>query len=92
MEFSLQFKSSIRGHHIYKNVWTPSIGESLSQALESGNSHDRFAVSLVKDERVVGHVPREVSRIFFYFMQCHGTISVEVTGHRRYGMHLIKYD
>ena len=92
MEFSLQFKSSIRGHHIYKNLWTPSIGESLSLALESGNSHNRFTVSLVKDERVVGHVPREVSRIFFYFMQCHGTISVEVTGHRRYGMHLIKYD
>ena len=58
MEFSLQFKSSIRGHHIYKNVWTPSIGESLSLALESVNSHDRFAVSLVKDERVVGHMPR----------------------------------
>ena len=52
MEFSLQFESSIRGHHIYKNVWTPSIGGSLSLALESGNSHDRFTVSLVKDERV----------------------------------------
>ena len=88
----MQFESSIRGHHIYKNVWTPSIGESLSLALESVNSHDRFAVSLVKDERVVGHVPREVTRIFFYLMQRHETISVEVTGHRRYGMCLMKYD
>ena len=84
----MQFESSIYGHHIYKNVWTLSIGESLSLALESGNSYDRFAVSLVKDERVVGHMPREVSRIFFYFMQCHGTIAVEVTGHRKNGMRL----
>ena len=66
MEFSLQLDSCIRGHHVYKTTWTPSLGESLSLKSESGNSHDRFAISVLKDEHIVGHVPREVSQIFFY--------------------------
>lgn len=85
MEFSLQLDSCIRGHHVYKTIWTPSLGESLSLKSESGNSHDRFAISVLKDEHIVGHVPREVSQFFFYFMQHNGTITVKVTGHRRYG-------
>ena len=58
------------------------LGESLSLNPESGNSHDRFAVSVVKDEHVVGHAPHEISQIFSYFMQQNGTVSAEVTGHK----------
>ena len=61
------------------------LGKSLSLNPESGNSHNRFAVSVVKDEHLVGHAPREISQILFYFMQQNGTVSAEVTGHRRHG-------
>ena len=30
MEFSFTFESVIGGHHVYKLVWTPFIGEVLS--------------------------------------------------------------
>ena len=29
MEFSFTFEGVIRGHHVYKFVWTPFIGEIL---------------------------------------------------------------
>ena len=52
------FDSVVRGHHVFKRVWTPSIGEVLSD-----NEHDVFAVSVEKAGMIVGHVPHEVSRI-----------------------------
>ena len=61
------------------------LGESLPLNPERGNSHDRLAVSVVKDEHVVSQAPCEISQIFSYFMQQNGTVSAEVTGHRRYG-------
>ena len=57
-------ESVIRGHHIYKRIWRSLVGEVLTLEREEGNTHDRFAVSLLKDAIVVGHVPFEFSRVF----------------------------
>ena len=45
-------------------TWRPLVGEILTLEREEGNSHDKFAVSLLKDATVVGHVPPEFSRVF----------------------------
>ena len=58
------FSSVVCGHHIYKEVWTPRTGEELLVEKEPGNSQDRHAVALVKDEIIVGLVPRELSSMF----------------------------
>ena len=50
--------SVIRGHHIYKTVWSLSTGEILEAAREPDNPHDHHAVCLRKTEVIVGHVPR----------------------------------
>ena len=76
-------ESVIRGHHVYKNVWTPFVGQILNARREAGNSHDRHAVVVVFDSYVVGHLPREYSRIAWYFLQHGGMISCEITGRRR---------
>ena len=36
-------ESVIRGHHIFKEVWTPRLGEILTVRKEVGNAHDRHA-------------------------------------------------
>ena len=36
-------------------------------------------------ENVIGHVPREVSRVFLHYLGHSGSISCEVTGRRKYG-------
>ena len=52
------YDSVIRGHHVYKVIWTPYIGEMLLVRKEPANSHDGRAVAIVTSERtVVGHVP-----------------------------------
>ena len=48
----------IHGHHIYKDIWSPRTGEILEAAHECGNRYDRHAVSLLKADVIVGHVPR----------------------------------
>ena len=51
-------ESVIRGHHIFKGIWTPRTGEIVQVRQEAENPHDRNAVALLKaDGTVVGHVP-----------------------------------
>ena len=87
-DFACEFASIIRGHHVYNSVWTPAIGETLPLGADDGSEHDAYAVGIFKDSAVVGHAPREVSRIFYYFLQHGGSISAEITGHRKFGHRL----
>lgn len=76
-------ESVIRGHHIYKHVWTPFVGEELELDQEFGNSYDHFAVVVKKNDTVVGRVPRELSRIYWNFLGNGGKITCEITGRRK---------
>ena len=78
----------VRGHHVYKSVWHPVLGEQLTLERENSNSHDRHAVSVMKDGTIVGHVPRELSSAYYHFLRHGGTISCEVTGRRKHGIGL----
>ena len=64
---SFEVRSSIRGYHIYKTVWTPYIGETLPCCQENTNGHDPFAVKVLQlsgeDETIVGHLPRKISSV-----------------------------
>ena len=37
-------RSVIRGHHIYKDIWSSYIGEHLTLQRKDSNTHDRHAV------------------------------------------------
>ena len=53
---------------MYKAVWTPTIGERLCVQREPRNAHDRRAVAvLTSEDTLVGHAPREISKIFWHF-------------------------
>ena len=82
---STTLESVIRGHHIYKHLWRLLVGEMLTLEQEEGNNHDKFAVSLLKDATVIGHVPRKFSRVFWHFLRHGGTITCEVTGRKKRG-------
>ena len=36
----------VRGHHVYKHIWTPGIGGEISVEKQPGNLYDSFAVSV----------------------------------------------
>ena len=48
--------------HVYKVVWKPTIGEKLQEDQELGNEADKFAVKVVKNNKIVSHLPRKYSR------------------------------
>lgn len=59
------------------------IGEQLLVIPEEGNKRDRTAVSIQKEGHIVGHVPREMARVVFYFLQREGTGGACVIAGRR---------
>ena len=45
--FEVQFTSVIRGHHIYKSVWTPTLGEKLNcreDDRKEPKQHDEYTI------------------------------------------------
>ena len=83
-EESFHLESSVRGHHVFKSVWTPVVGQLLLQVhAEPRNSHDVYSIAVTLDDAVVGHLPREFSHVAFYFLQHRGHITCEITGSRR---------
>ena len=73
----------IRGHHVYKEVWTPECGKILEVTKEGDNVHDRCAVAVLRlrgSEKIcAGHVPRELSRSFWHFLSHSGEITWQRT-------------
>ena len=76
-------RSVIRGHHVFKRVWTPVVSEVLAVKRETGNTKDRFVVSVCKYGAIVGHISRECSMVCWHFLRHDGRITCEVTGLRK---------
>ena len=60
-------ESVVRGHHVHKNVWHQVLEEQLTLERENVQqySHDRHAVSEMKNGTIVGCVPQELSSAYY---------------------------
>ena len=100
----VKFQSIVRGHHVYKSIWSPYAGETLMaypdgrpEALE----YDKFAVEIYKikekekdmeeQEELVSHVPVELSSLIYNFLNAssENRMTVEVTGKRKQEVGLV---
>ena len=58
-----RIESSVREHHVYKDVWSLVIGDELLVQVEEHNTFDEFPMAVMKNSSdVVGHVPLEIFR------------------------------
>ena len=78
------FISAVRGYYVYRDVWEPSIREKLIARQEFDNPINKFAVQVLKSSYTAGHLPREFSRIAWYFLTHGGNITVEVAEEWRF--------
>jgi len=78
------FDSAVRGYHVYQDVWKPAAGENLNAEQDINNLMDKFAVKVMKNNKMVGHLPHEYSGISWYFLAHGGKIGVEVSHRRRH--------
>ena len=47
---------------------------------------DRYSIAVLKDDTIVGHIPKKVSRICFWFIARGGAIACTPNGGRRYSV------
>ena len=63
----------IKGHHLYRDIWTPKQGEQLDVLMEADNQMDKFEVCVKSNEKIVGHLKKGTSgrfaKIIFYFLR-----------------------
>ena len=81
-------ESVVRGHHVYKAVWTPVIGELLPLRAKDDKEHDEHAVAVVKGSDVVGNIPQAISRVAWFFLKRSGNITCHITEKRKVGVGL----
>lgn len=78
-----EIHSYIRGYHAYIGLWTPTIGEVLLVKPEPTNEKDSNAVAVLKEDSIVGHVPRNLSlRLFHFLRRDVNKAFAEVTGQK----------
>ena len=77
--FFYEFQSYVAGCHVYKDICAPTLGKKLSTAGEPENHHDKYALKVLKENEVVGHVPRDISKYCTSALLCGGTIKCEIT-------------
>ena len=83
-----EIECCIRGYHVYQDIWEAAVDEDLVCRPERSNAHDRYAVAVMKNDLVVGHLPSKFSRLYTLFMRRGGVILCRVTGRRRYSSDL----
>ena len=86
-ELNISSLNFVRGHHIYKEIWTPVVGEELQLQREPSGLKDRFAVVCLFGRRDVGGVPANLAPIFSPFLirdliRDFNTITATITGVR----------
>ena len=45
---------------------------------------DRYAIAVLKQETIIGHLPRKISKVCSLFLRSGGSIRYTVTGSRRH--------
>ena len=77
---------NVKGYRVYKGIWVPKIGETLSTEREPGNPKDKYAVCVKKNGCILGHLPlgktSNFAKTIFYFLRADkcSICEVEITG------------
>ena len=87
-EAEYKVESVVCGHHVYKHMWTPYLGERLSLCVDVENAHDYCAVSVMKDGEMVDHILRHLLRALWHFIAHGGKVVCELIGKSKRGHRL----
>jgi hypothetical protein len=82
MDIVHSYTAAVRGFHYYKQFWKPVENEELRCFHEKFNLYDKFAIKVVReDDKTVGHLPRELSRVTKYFLDRGASMYVKLSSH-----------
>ena len=70
--------SCMKGYHVSRHFWTPTIGQRFVCKREPENPTDAYAVTVMANSIVVGNVPRKISVACSLFLHQKGrTVHVD---------------
>ena len=82
----------IRGYHTYQAQWNAEVGAKLNTAPDTRPAalvEDKYTIAVKHDEQTVGHVPKFLSKLtFFFFLKHGGKVIIKVNGPKRYSVDL----
>ena len=91
VEKEFNVRCCIRGYHIYQIQWNTGIGARLTTAPETrpgALAEDKYAIAVTNNGKTVGHVPKFLTKLTFFFLKNAGKLHITVTGPRRYSVDL----
>ena len=82
----------VHGYHIFKSFWDAPIGSILSTKHEDDPQslvHDKYAITVNNSESItVGHLPKFMSKLAYFFVKHAEKSRYEITGSKRYSSDL----
>ena len=70
---STEIDTYVKGYHVYKNMWKPTVNEELETEMEPDNVMDKYAVCVEKNNFIAGHLPLskngKFAKMIFYFLR-----------------------
>ena len=90
MESDVRYERNncMHGYHIYLSILDAVIREEFPCRRDTGNERDRYAVAVMKDGTIIGHLPRKISWQCSLFLRRGSSITCCVMEHRRYSSYL----
>ena len=78
---TIEYSAAVRGYHFYRKTWFPKFGEKLDCCFEQNNVFDCFAIMACGKNggKIVGHLPKEVSRITKFILDRGAVIAAEIS-------------
>ena len=76
---SFEIDSYVKGYHEYQGIWVPKVNEKLRTQTEPENTVDKYAVCVLLDEEVIGHLKKgktgRFAKTVFYFLRADKSIN-----------------
>ena len=71
---SAEIDTNVKGYHVYKNIWKPTVNEELETKMESENVMDKYAVSVKMNTSIVEHLSLKTGNLpRWYFISSEQT-------------------
>ena len=80
----------LTGYQAYKDIWTVVNGEELPCQRKDGNQANAFALAIVKDRTVIGHIPKKISSVCLLYLRRGRSTVCRVTGPQRSSEYLVQ--
>ena len=81
----------VRGHHVYKSKWEAKVDSELKACHEirlGALTEDKYAMALKHKDVTVGHVPKFLSKITYFYLKHGRNLLVKIIGKKQFSKDL----